>query len=58
MSLTIYLPLRRRRKQFAITLETVRNRIMDEEKYAKKIIDLRNKEVKRLIFDDFLRKAE
>ena len=47
----------RRKTQFAITLETVRQ-IMDEEKGAKKIIDLRNKEVKRLIFDDFLRKAD
>ena len=48
---------RRRRQKFAIILETARQ-IMDEEKYTKKCIELRNKEVKALIFDDFLRRED
>ena len=47
---------RRRRQTFSIILETAKQ-MMDEEKYAKKCIELRNKEVKVLLFDEFLRRA-
>ena len=48
---------RRRRQTFSIILETARQ-MMDEEKYSKKCTELRNKEVKALLFDEFLRRAD
>ena len=48
---------KRRRKQFALMLRTLRQN-SDDETYNKKSRILRDKEVKRLIFDDFLRKSE
>jgi DNA polymerase elongation subunit (family B) len=48
---------RRRKHHFSLILEGLRQ-TLDEEKFLKKSIELRNKEVKKLIFDDFLRKAE
>ena len=48
---------KRRRKQFALMLRTLRQN-SDDETYNKKSRILRDKEVKKLIFDDFLRKSE
>ena len=48
---------KRRRKQFALMLRTLRQN-SDDETYNKKSRTLRDKEVKKLIFDDFLRKSE
>ena len=48
---------RRRRRQFMRELNTLKQ-TLGEEEYIKKEVDRRKKEVKRLIFDDFLRDAE
>ena len=48
---------KRRRKQFALMLRTLRQN-SDDETYNKKSRTLRDKEVKKLILDDFLRKSE
>ena len=50
---------KRRKKQFYRELETIRQVYADDdEKYMKKDIAHRNKEVKRLIFEESLRKAD
>jgi DNA polymerase elongation subunit (family B) len=41
-------------KQWMRKMNTVRNEYQDEEKYKKKIEDLRNKEVKAILFDKYL----
>ena len=48
---------RRRKRQFNREIATMKE-MLDSEKFLKKSIDRRNKEVKRIIFEDFLRKAE
>ena len=47
---------RRRRKRFALMIETLKQEC-DNETYIKKASKLRDTEVKALIFDDFLRKS-
>ena len=48
---------RRKKQRFACQIETLRHS-MDEDKYEKKVEDLKNKEVKALLFDEFLRSAD
>ena len=48
---------RRRKRNFTLEVETLRQ-MVDADKFIKKEIELRNKEVKKLIFDDFLRIAD
>ena len=47
----------RRKRQFYRNLTTLKHQLSDEQ-YAKKEIQIRNKEVEELIFSDLLRKAE
>ena len=47
----------RKRERFGDMIETLRHTIEDDEKFRKKIETLRNKEVKGLIFDDYLRQT-
>ena len=41
-----------------LKIETLKNSIDDEEKLQTKIQDLKNKEVKALLFDKYLRETE
>ena len=49
---------KRKRNNFKMKIETLKNSIDDEEKLQTKIQDLKNKEVKALLFDKYLRETE
>lgn len=49
---------RRKKQQFKMKIETLQSTIDDDAKLATKIDDLRNKEVKALLFDNYLRDAD
>ena len=49
---------RRKKQQFKMKIETLKSTIDDDTKLAAKIDDLRNKEVKALLFDNYLRDAD
>ena len=49
---------KRKKKNFQMKIETLKNSIDDEEKLQTKIQDLKNKEVKALLFDKYLRETE
>jgi len=48
----------RKKKNFQMKINTLKNTIDDEEKLITKIDDLRNKEVKTLLFDKYLRETD
>ena len=48
----------RKKKNFQMKINTLKNTIDDEEKLIAKIDDLRNKEVKILLFDKYLRETD
>ena len=48
----------RKKKNFQMKINTLKNTIDDEEKLITKIDDLRNKEVKLLLFDKYLRETD
>lgn len=49
----------RKKNNFILKLETLKNTMMDDPvKLANKITDLKNKEVKALLFDQYLRETE
>jgi DNA polymerase elongation subunit (family B) len=49
---------KRKKKNFQMKIETLKNSIDEEEKLQTKIQDLKNKEVKALLFDKYLRETE
>jgi len=49
---------KRKKRNFQMKIETLKNSIDDEEKLQTKITDLKNKEVKALLFDKYLRETE
>jgi DNA polymerase elongation subunit (family B) len=49
---------KRKRKNFEMKIETLKNSIDDSEKLQTKMQDLRNKEVKALLFDKYLRETD
>jgi len=49
---------RRKKQQFKMKIETLQSTIDDDAKLVTKIDDLRNKEVKALLFDNYLRDAD
>ena len=48
----------KKKKTFLIMLDNLRYTIDDDEKYRKKVETLRNKEVKALLFDKYLRQTD
>ena len=48
----------KKKKTFLIMLDNLRYTFDDDEKYRKKVDDLRNKEVKALLFDKYLRQTD
>jgi DNA polymerase elongation subunit (family B) len=49
---------KRKKKNFQMKVDTLRHTIDDKEKMESKISDLRNKEVKALLFDKYLRETD
>lgn len=49
---------KRKKKNFNMKIETLKNTIDEPDKLQAKIDDLRNKEVKTLLFDKYLRETE
>ena len=49
---------KRKKKNFQMKVDTLRHTIDDKEKMESKISDLRNKEVKVLLFDKYLRETD
>ena len=49
---------KRKKKNFQMKVNTLRQTIDDKEKMESKISDLRNKEVKALLFDNYLRETD
>ena len=49
---------KRKKKNFQMKVNTLRHTIDDKEKMESKISDLRNKEVKALLFDNYLRETD
>ena len=49
---------KRKKKNFQMKVNTLRQTIGDKEKMESKISDLRNKEVKALLFDKYLRETD
>jgi hypothetical protein len=45
-------------KQFTTRVEKMKYKYEDMEKYQKKVQDMRNKEIKALIFDEFVRQCD
>lgn len=48
---------KRKRRNFEMKIDTLKNTIDDKEKLENKISDLRNKEIKALLFDKYLRET-
>ena len=48
----------RKKKNFQMKIDTLKHTIDDEDKLTAKIDDLRNKEVKILLFDKYLRQTD
>ncbi len=49
---------KRKKRNFQMKVDTLKNSISDPEKLAEKISDLKNKEVKILLFDKYLRETD
>lgn len=49
---------KRKKKNFQMKIDTLKQTIDDDEKLATKIQDLKNKEVKVLLFDKYLRETD
>jgi ubiquinone biosynthesis protein Coq4 len=49
---------KRKKRNFQMQIDTLKNTIDDKDKLETKIDDLRNKEVKALLFDKYLRETD